>query len=122
MTETQQVENKTPTRDDIRASIFSAANRKRKTRVVPLFGTEVEIKQPTVAEMKELSGGEGEIEDLALVSMIINFSFVPGTDIKVFDISDYDMLASMPLDGDMTNIVKIVQELTSISVEDAVKN
>ncbi len=114
-------EAKTVSRDDIRQAIFSAQNRKRKRKTVPLFGTEVEVRQPTVQEMREL-GGSDDSSQLAIVTMLINFAFVPGTDEKVFSEGDYDMLASMPLDGDMTNIVRIVQELTSISIDDAVKN
>lgn len=108
------------TKKEIREAILNA---KPKTAKVVVFGQEVEIRQASVAEV--LSGkAEGELPDraTAFAELLIRFCYVPGTNEKVFDDTDVDVLKTIPLGEDVTGIQDAINKLMGIDIEAALKN
>lgn len=104
-------------RNDLRARLLSA--RPLKSRVLTLFGEEVEFRQFTVRQALEL-GKVPEKEQLAHI--LINHCFIPGTDELVFEEADKDVLLNWPADSWVQELTKTIEELSSIDKEEAVKN
>jgi len=110
------------TRDDIRAAIFSVENRRPKTKVIELFGQEVEVRQPTLAQINKLGKASADERTPALVRIMIEYIYVPGTDTKVFDAADAESLATMPSGKWLSDLNSAIEELTGVNVKDAEKN
>jgi hypothetical protein len=94
-------------RDILRNAVLGAKPN-FKTSVVEVDGQKYEIRQPTNKQrsviMKssrvENSKGEKEADDLMLtLNAIIALTYVPDTEEKVFEPTDYDMLSSLPAGG-----------------------
>ena len=101
--------NTNTTRDDLRAKIFSSENSVCKRTSVQLNGVELEIKQPTVAEVMKLNEIEGTQSRVA--HMLVTYAFVPGTDERVFDMGDIDQLSNMPYTPEMTEIQNVITKM-----------
>jgi hypothetical protein len=94
------------TRDSIRGSLLGRAAQRR-SEVVTLDGTEIEIRQPTVkgrANIFKRAGIKGEntegvdpseLQAAALTEMC----FVPGTMERVFEVTDHDVLVEQACGG-----------------------
>jgi hypothetical protein len=54
--------------------------------------------------------------------LLIGYSYVPGTDERVFDESDYDDLVNMPLNSSFQAAVRQISETLDLKVDDKVKN
>ena len=87
-------------RDAIRKATLGA-KKNFKTEVVAFNGVEVEIRQPSHKARKNLikkvRDDQGNVDpfDFVVWATIENV-YVPGTDEKVFDPEDYDMLMEQP--------------------------
>lgn len=107
-------------RNEIRSQIFGAAV--TKTRIVEFFGAKVELRQPTTSRVLDLRRLSVDEPGRAAAEMIVNYTFVPGTDEQVFETADVDNIMNMPFGADMSRMQKAITELTDIDVSDAGKN
>lgn len=93
-------------RDLLRSKIFSE---KVKVTLIKLDdGQEIEVRQPSVGLLLDVVS----IEDLKsrMAQMLIASCFVPGTEQKVFDDADKDILMGLPQSGAYQNLVDAIQE------------
>ena len=115
--------SKASSRDTLRANIFGAKNKLRKSKIIDLFGTDIEIRQPTVGEISELakqaSADEGSV---GLALALIQYAYVPGTNEKVFESTDKDSILSFPADTWVDDLNKAIAEMTGVDLEEARKN
>ena len=115
-------------RDQTRATIF--ANAKPKSVVVEFFGTEIELRQPTLGAVLDLrsvrqaAADEGKPIDTkeAAVDNMLRYCYVPGTNEPVFEEADRDSLLRLPFGEDYTRITRALQDITGIKVTEAEKN
>lgn len=106
-------------RNELRAKIFDAKNRKPESRIITLFSVEVEVRQPLLQDIMDLQDADMKNE---VTPMLINFVFVPGTDENVFEEADKESLNTMPFGPDLALFTTTIQELTDIDLKDAEKN
>lgn len=96
-------------RDEMRAKIFSA---KPAFEIVDdFYGVRLELRQPSLAIALE-ARNQGETE--AVFQMLLNYAFVPGTNEKVFEPTDVDMLRDLPFGPAMTDLMGKVNKLLGI--------
>lgn len=91
-------------RDELRARLLGT--KQFKTRVIDLLGDQVEIRQPSVKQLTELTKTASDEDKSGLINLIIRFCYVPGTQDTVFEPTDYDVLMELPAD----NWIKTFQE------------
>ncbi len=124
---------KSTKREDIRAAIFDAKHQKPKSQLLDVYGTQIEVRQPTLRDIlsardTSIENAPGEVpEEVKLsrdsvVDMIINNCYVPGTNDLVFEDTDRAHLLSMPFGGDLVKISNALNAMTSVNIEVAVKN
>lgn len=107
-------------RDTIREAVFTS--RKPKSKSISFRGADIEIRQPSVRLIMDLANAEDKASSAA--KMLINFAYVPGTDIKIFDMEDTDSLLNMPFDEDWKDVNEAIAEMTGVDlgVEEEGKN
>ncbi len=107
-------------RDELRSKIFS--HTERRSQLVTVFGAEIEVRQPTIGVIMEVREKGDAIDNM--VHMLVNYCFVPGTDVNVFEPGDKDALLAKPWGPDFSDLNKAVADLTGVSlaVEAAEKN
>jgi hypothetical protein len=106
------------TRDDIRQAIFDKAST-RKRKIVTFLGVDFELLQPNVAEMLALAD-KGSL--FGLSEILIRFAYVPGTEIRVFESADKEMLENLPFSTEVRDIVDAFNSLSFANVGEAEKN
>lgn len=114
-----QANQPTMSRDELRSSIFGGARQNFRSETTQLWGHTVEFRQPTLGQV--LNVGQAEPGD-AMIRMIIDYTYVPGTNEKLFEEGDKDTLRAMPFDQGLNALADIVTKLTGIDVEEAEKN
>ncbi len=116
---------KTATRDEVRAALFDAKNKKRESRIIEILGVEVEIRQPTIEQinrMSKLSGKDDDPDSNTFIDILFEYCHVPGTTEKVFETGDRESLGQFPVGPWLGAINKAIEEMTDIDVEKATKN
>lgn len=105
-------------RSSIRDALLSAKT-EFKSEVVPLNGVDVEVRQSTVKSRSELmkrSTVDGAVEFGAfLVWGVIYNTYVPGTNEKVFDEQDYDVLMEDPTGGIVDQLGEAISKIMNVS-------
>ena len=104
-------------RDILRATIFDNAQPKKE--IIDFFGTKIELRQPALDRMESFQGDDAKAR---LPKMIMELAYVPGTDEKIFEEADYDMIAGMPFSKDISAFMETFTTMTELSVEDKAKN
>lgn len=104
-------------RKAIRQKLFSSENTKPKSEVIDVFGTKVELRQPNLATI--LGAKEEKDRTRAMIQMLVNYCYVPGTDEKVFEPTDIDVILEWPFGEDFTRINKEIAKLTGVDVLEA---
>jgi len=107
-----------PTRESIREQIFSKKN--FATRELDLYGAKVEIRQPSLGMI--LDAQRNDDTKAAIVELLIRYTFVPGTEDHVFEEADAEGLLNLPFGPELSNLNKIITELTDIDVLGEEKN
>jgi len=108
---------------NMRAAIFSGANKQLKKKVIRFFGQDIEIRQQTLGAISELAAEEDDGDkQLSLVKTIIRYAYVPGTNEKVFGIEHTEELMSLPFGDDFDRLSDTIRDLTKVSVKDQEKN
>lgn len=135
--ETPQTENVAPPaeperqapqdlRKSVRDGIFTNPKMKPARKAVRFMDQDLELRQPTLEQVLSLSQAQTDDPDspinTQMVQVIIEHTFVPGTDLQVFDNADLETLMKMPFGEDFTRISEAFTELTDIKLEAAVKN
>lgn len=105
-----------PNRDSMRAAIFASQNKKLKSKVISFFGQDVEIRQPKLGSI--LDAREEEDRQAAVINTLVEYTYVPGTDIKLFDDADADAFKEMPFGKDFLAVNKTLEELTEVNFLD----
>lgn len=99
------------TKAELRAKIF--ASRKVRSKVVEFFDVEIELRQPTLGDI--VSAQQNENREAAVIETLVKYSYIPGTDEKIFDESDADGFKSMPFGADFLRVSNALEELTEVS-------
>lgn len=97
-------------RDNIRAAIFGLQQRKK---IVDVAGVKIEIRQPAVSDIM-MAGADGMENTPAIIRMICDYCFVPGTEEKVFCPEDVDALKALPFGRDWQAINDAINELSDL--------
>jgi len=110
---TQSAQSQILDRNGIRAAIFA---NKPKSEIVDFLGTKVEVRQPPLGVILDRSGdsdGDAEIGDNRgnTVKMFCQYIFVPGTNEKVFEPSDFEGLMELPFGPDFNKLQGVVNRL-----------
>lgn len=104
------------TRDQLRAGLIGKKH-EPKTKLVELFGMQVELRQPNLESI--VNAREITNERLRTIQMIIDYTCVPGTTEKIFEEADVDTIMQWPMSQDLANIQIALAELTGIDISDA---
>jgi hypothetical protein len=110
------------TAEAVKAVIFSATNRRFRSKIITFFEAEIEIRQPSLEKMLQITQGESMDAGNRGTFILLNYAYVPGTDTPVFDESDIEMLKSQPFDDNFTKVVEAFQSITKLNVKEEVKN
>lgn len=105
-------------RDDLRQRLFSA--KKFRSKVVNLFGDKVEIRQPSVGQILKARDTDDSKE--ALIGILVDYCFVPGTTDRVFEKSDAGAIMEWPVGKWFTDVNTAITDLTDIDVAGSEKN
>ncbi len=106
MTTEANTEAKTLTRDEIRSAIFSA--KPKSVLVENFFGVTLELRQPGLQQALQVRETDQAEQ---VYTMLLDYSYVPGTNEKVFSAEDVDSLRELPFGGEMVNLISKVTEL-----------
>ena len=102
----------TDARVQLRQKILDAA--KPKSIPVNLFGQEIELRQPTlkaILEAQEIAENSSRT-----AHMIIEYAFVPGTNDRVFDETDTQLILDWPFGDDLIRVQKAITDLTGVDI------
>ena len=109
-------ENKHKSRSELRSAIFSSTSLQPAKVLVDFFGEKVEIRQPSVDTILNFrNAAEGDRKGM-LVDMLITYVYVPGTDEKLFELADRDMIMAMPWGADLSRLQKAINQLTDVNL------
>lgn len=100
------------TRDAIRSKVLGETH-KPKSKVVEFFGTQVEIRQPTLGSIIEAQSSEDPKR--GIIEILLNRTFVPGTDDRVFDDADEAVLRNLPFGEDLIRVSQALSELSDVN-------
>lgn len=101
-----ETEAKTLSRDEIRSAIFSA--KPKSVLVENFFGVTLELRQPGLQQALQVRETDQAEQ---VYTMLLDYSYVPGTNEKVFSAEDVDSLRELPFGGEMVNLISKVTEL-----------
>lgn len=112
-----------PDARSLKARIFASKNKQLKTKLVDFFGEQIEIRQASLARVLKLGEDEddGDAKTTALF-VLLNYAYVPGTELPLFDLSDIEQLKTMPYGEDFTRCIEAWMEISGVKVEEAEKN
>lgn len=106
---TTQEQAQVLSRDEIRSRIFGA---KPKSEIIEdFFGTTLELRQPTLQVALE---NRNTSEQDRVYLMLVDYSFVPGTNDKVFEEEDIDNLRTLPFGAEFQSLIGKVNSLLGI--------
>lgn len=110
-------------RNILRGALLSGSHLARKRYPLDFFGQKIEIVQPSVSDVAKLSEGRtaGEV-NISLVDVLIDYAYVPGTNEKVFEVGDKDILKELPFGPEMTALSELLSELYGGSIKEKEKN
>ncbi len=114
--ESKTVPKVAPTRQELRDALIGSTP-KGKSKLVEVFGVEIELKQPNLAAIMR-ARETGDTAQRA-AEMIIEFAFVPGTNTHVFEDTDRDRILLWPFGEDLSRLNGAIAELTGVNIEGA---
>lgn len=103
-----------PTRDEVRAAIFASKKLARKT--ITFFGQKIEVQQPTLNDI--MSAQTSDDRNQAVIDQLVKYSFLPGTNTRVFEDMDADAFKGMPFTNDFIEVSKALEALSNINFLD----
>lgn len=105
-------------RQELRDKLFTSA--KRESIKITFFGQEIELRQPDVGSI--IDDAANPDKKSTSIHMLVDYAYVPGTDEKVFDEADIEVLRSMPWGKDFTTLTGHLRKLTGLEIEEQEKN
>ena len=102
------------TRDGLRAKVFSG---NKEEHQLVINGAEVEVKAPNLGEVMELQNKMQADGKSGIVSLLLNFCYVPGTDEKIFEPEDEEAILAMEIGPWVADLTKIIAKITGISLQ-----
>lgn len=108
-------------RDSLRAEIFSAKYTKPKTINYTFNGVDLEWRQPTINAI-QTARAEADEDANFMTTMIIEYSFIEGTNDRIFEEADRESLENMPFGGQWQNTLMKISEALDLNVEEKAKN
>jgi hypothetical protein len=113
-TTTDETVEAMPTRDSIRAAILGTEH-KPKSKVVDFFGQKIELRQGTLGDI--LEARESEDRQGAVIRVLTERAFIPGTDTQVFEETDAEVLKKLPFGPDFIRVSNALEELTDVNFQ-----
>ena len=104
------------TRDQIRAALIGKKHPPKREKV-ELFGVELELQQPTLRSILQARDIDDELTRTA--DVFIHYAYVPGTNEKVFEEADRDVILNWPFNEDILRVQEIIADLTGVNLDDA---
>ena len=104
-----------PTRDELRTLLLGSKH-ESESKLITLWGIEIELRQASLKDV--LKASDTDDAETNAVNMVIRYAYVPGTNERIFEPADKDVILSWPFGEDMQKLQKIVGELTGITEED----
>ncbi len=105
---------RSPNRAELRATILKS--RKPNSRVVTFFEGQIELRQPVLGDI--ITAQESEDRESAIIDVLVKYAYVPGTEEKVFEDADSDMLKTLPFGKDFLAVSKAFEELSEVNFLD----
>lgn len=105
-------------RDEIRANLLKS--RPQEKRIVRFFEEDIEIRQPTLDDIIKAAyatSADDDTSKVAVISILVKYSYIPGTDERVFDETDVDVLKQLPFGPDFARLMQAYQELTDVNFQ-----
>jgi len=111
-------------KSELRSLLFSDANRKPASEPLVLFGADVEVRQPTLAQITKLSKMANKPDNKVpqITYMLVEYCYVPGTDEKLFDEADIPVLSEMPAGPWINAFNTALEKLNGAKMDEAEKN
>ena len=109
-------------RGSLREAIFAASNRELQSIKLTIFGQEVEVRQPTVKQITALAKRAQVEGSSAIINILTEYCYVPGTNEKVFEDGDAEALMELPSGKWLTDLNAAVSTLSGVDVAAAEKN
>lgn len=103
-------------RQDLRDKLLGHAP-KPKRKLITLFGSDIELQQPTLRAI--LDAQKVQDDKARSVDMIIGYTYVPGTNEKVFEPADSEVILNWPFDKELLDLQLAVAELTGVDIQTA---
>lgn len=97
-------------KNDLRAQLLST--KKPKSTEVELFESTIELRQPTLKQMMEMQKENNERN--AIANILITQGYVPGTNERVFENTDYDSLMEWPVGEWLQHLTAAITELSGV--------
>lgn len=107
-------------RNLIRGTILASDNYKRDAIELDFFGAQIELRQPTTGDILRYTDSNSNA--LSLISILLDYAYVPGTNEKVFEEGDVEELKQLPYNKDMQALIKAIERFTNVMISDAEKN
>lgn len=102
----------------MRNNIFAAAKRQKK--IVPFFGEEVEVWQPSMSDILQSDENASTAENAAM--MLVKYTFIPGTRERVFEDTDVESILEMPFGTDLQTLQDTMNNMMGLDVKAEIKN
>jgi len=104
------------TRDQIRAALIGKKHAPKR-EAVTLFGVAVELQQPTLASI--LDARDDADEKTRTADVFIRYAYVPGTDERVFEDGDRDVILNWPFNEELIQVQRVIAKLTGVDIATA---
>lgn len=87
------------------------------SRVIELFGQKVELRSPSLKDI--MSAREEASATERAADMIIKYACVPGTQERIFDEADRDLILEWPFGKDLARLNTAIAEMTGVDISAA---
>ena len=106
----------TDARNALRSQLLGNKH-KANSREIQLFGQTIELRQPSFGDI--MDAREMDNAKTRVAHMIINYSYVPDTNERLFEDSDVDTILAWPFGNDLLEIQSAIAELSGIDIGEA---
>ncbi len=105
----------TPSRDELRTQLLGNMKDKVKTKRLTIFGTDIELRQPTLGAIMEAQALEDPKKQAAL--MIIRYACIPATTTLIFEEGDEESILEWPYGDDLRKLQGAIVELSGVNID-----
>lgn len=102
------------TRDEIRAVLLGKTP-KAKSVAIEVYGVKLSLKQPRFGDI--MTAREEPNPAKRAVELIIQYAYVPGSEDRVFEDTDMEMILRWPFGEDLVRLQNAIAELTGLNIE-----